>query len=61
MKKNCCDQCGAKLPIGVRFKNRFTREGWHYLRFCSMLCEENNELEHARANRQTRWLAYLGR
>jgi len=59
MKRKLCTQCGGKLPIGVRFKNRFTSDGWQHLRFCSKLCELNNEQEHRIANQQHRWHAFL--
>lgn len=55
-----CAQCSGKLGLGVRFTNLFTRYGWLHLRFCSNLCRENFELEKANANKQVRWLAYLG-
>ena len=61
MSKKVCVQCGGKLPLGVRFRNRWTGRFWQHLRFCSMYCEAQNELEHHQTVQQTRWLAYLGR
>jgi hypothetical protein len=61
MKKKVCAQCGRKLPLGVRFKNRWTKDGWKHLRFCSAYCEAINETAHLQTVRQDRWIAYLGR
>src|SRR5262249_24047164 len=61
MRKKVCAQCGRKLPLGVRFKNRWTKDGWKHLRFCSAHCEAINETARLQTVRQDRWIAYLGR
>jgi len=60
MKKKVCAQCGGKLPLGVRFTNRWIKDGWKHLRFCSAYCEAINEHAHVQYVRQDRWIAYLG-
>jgi hypothetical protein len=62
MGKKTCAQCGAKIGLGVRFLNRWTGQAWQHLRFCSKLCEENNELEHhVEVQRRRTWFDYLSR
>jgi hypothetical protein len=56
-----CAQCGGKLGLGVRFRNLWVGSWWVHLRFCSSLCEHNNELERRAANEQRRWLTFLAR
>jgi hypothetical protein len=60
MKKRC-HQCEGKLGLGVRFRNLWKFGHWLHLRFCSALCEANYELEQRNANRQTKWISYVGR
>jgi hypothetical protein len=60
MKKKVCLQCGSRLGLGMRFRNLWTGMGWEHVRFCSSLCEANNELERRNQNSQTKWLSYLG-
>jgi hypothetical protein len=62
MTKKRCAQCGGKLPLGVRVKNHWTDQGRQHLRFCSKLCETNNELEyHTEVRKRTAWTNYLSR
>jgi hypothetical protein len=61
MKNSRCHQCGGKLPLGVRFHNRFTIFGWIHMRFCSAYCEALNELAYRAQLEIRRWHAFLGR
>jgi hypothetical protein len=47
--------------LGVRFRNRWTSDGWKHLRFCSAYCEQLDEQTHHQQVQQHRWHAYLGR
>jgi hypothetical protein len=60
MKKKRCAQCKGKLGLGVRFRNLWRLGQRLHLRFCSSYCEATYELERRNANRQVRWLSYLG-
>lgn len=54
-----CAQCGGKLGLGVRFRNRWNGRWWLHLRFCSSLCEHNYELEYRQEKDRARWMSFL--
>ena len=55
-----CAQCRGKLGLGVRARNVWNGRWWVHLRFCSVRCEEQYQLERYNANTHS-WRTVLDR